>query len=107
MAKAPTPDINLSTLEFWARPYEERELSFKWLRDHQPVSWHPAPEPLAPGLENSKGFWAITRFDHIKDLSRNDAVFSSAEGVFLDDFPQLETILSFIVMDEMVKSSLR
>jgi cytochrome P450 len=101
------PDINLSTLEFWARPYEDRERSFKWLRDNQPVSWHPAPQPLAPGLENTKGFWAITRFDHIKELSRNDSVFSSAEGVFLDDFPQLETILSFIVMDDPRHKALR
>ncbi len=107
MANASNADINLSTLEFWARPYEERERSFKWLRDNQPVSWHPAPVPLAPGLENSKGYWAITRFDHIKELSRNDAIFSSAEGVFLDDFPQLETILSFIVMDDPRHKALR
>ena len=106
-AATTTPDINLSALEFWALPYEKRERAFKWLRDNQPVSWHPAPAPLAPGLENSKGYWAITRFDHIKELSRNDAIFSSAEGVFLDDFPQLETILSFIVMDDPRHKALR
>lgn len=107
MSAEPIPEINLSSLKFWALPYEERELSFKWLRDNKPVSWHPAPEPLAPGLENSKGYWAITRFDHIKQLSRNVDVFSSAEGVFLDDFPQLETILSFIVMDDPRHKALR
>lgn len=34
-------------------------------------------------------------------------MFSSAEGVFLDDFPQLETILSFIVMDDPRHKALR
>ena len=100
-------DIDLSSLEFWKQPYEVRERAFKWLRDNNPVSWHRPPEPLAPGLDNSKGYWAIVRFEHVKDISRNDAVFSSAEGVFLDDFPQLETILSFIVMDDPRHKALR
>src|SRR6266404_2542151 len=39
-------DIDLSSLEFWARPYEERERAFRWLRDNDPVSWHRPPEPL-------------------------------------------------------------
>src|SRR6266481_1551071 len=100
-------DIDLSSLEFWARPYEERERAFRWLRDNDPVSWHRPPEPLAPGLENAKGFWAIVRYEDIKAISRNPKVFSSAEGVFLDDFPQLETILSFIVMDDPRHQALR
>ena len=71
--------IDLSSLEFWARPYEDRERAFRWLRDHEPVSWHRPPEPLAPGLENAQGFWAIVRYEDIKEISRNAKVFSSAE----------------------------
>jgi len=104
---APPMDIDLSSLGFWARPYEERERAFHWLRDHDPVSWHRPPEPLAPGLENAKGFWAIVRYEDIKQVSRSAKVFSSAQGVFLDDFPQLETILSFIVMDDPRHQALR
>jgi cytochrome P450 len=100
-------DIDLSSLEFWARPYEERERAFHWLRDHEPVSWHRPPEPLGPGLDNTKGFWAIVRYADIREISRNAKVFSSAQGVFLDDFPQLETILSFIVMDDPRHQQLR
>ena len=107
MSTVADPNIDLSALEFWARPYEERERAFRWLRDNDPVSWHRPPEPLAPGLQNSKGYWAIVRYEHLKELSRNDTVFSSAEGVFLDDFPQLETILSFIVMDDPRHKALR
>ncbi len=107
VSNAAAPNLDLSSLDFWARPYEERERSFKWLRDNDPVSWHRPPEPLAPGLQNSKGYWAIVRYEHLKELSRNDTVFSSAEGVFLDDFPQLETMLSFIVMDDPRHKALR
>lgn len=53
MDSADKPDIDLSSLAFWAQPYEERERAFKWLRDNEPVSWHRPPEPLAPGLENT------------------------------------------------------
>ena len=84
--------IDLSAMDFWAQPYEVRERAFRRLRDEAPVSWHRPPEPLAPGLQNTKGYWAIVRYEHLKELSRNDTVFSSAEGVFLDDFPNLETI---------------
>ena len=34
-------------------------------------------------------------------------MFSSAEGVFIDDFPQLETMLSFIVTDPPRHTELR
>ena len=103
----PVIDVDLSSMEFWAKPYEEREVLFKHLRDEHPVSWHRAPEPLAPGLENSKGYWSLVRYDHIKEISMAPGIFSSAEGVFLDDFPQLETILSFIVMDDPRHRALR
>ena len=99
--------IDLSAMDFWAQPYEVRERAFRRLRDEAPVSWHRPPEPLAPGLQNTKGYWAIVRYEHLKELSRNDTVFSSAEGVFLDDFPNLETILSFIVMDDPRHKALR
>jgi cytochrome P450 len=105
--KTASAAIDLSAMDFWRRPYEERETAFRWLRDNDPVSWHRPPDPLAPGLENTKGFWSIVRHDHLKEVSRNDAVFSSAEGVFLDDFPNLERILSFIVMDDPRHKALR
>ena len=71
------------------------------------MSWHRPPAALAPGLENAKGFWAIVRYEDIKLVSRTAKVFTSSQGVFLDDFPQLETILSFIVMDDPRHQALR
>lgn len=100
-------EIDLSSIAFWAKPWQERLDAFRWLRDNDPVSWHDAPEPLAPGLQNSRGFWAISRYEDMREISRNPEVFSSADGVFVDDFPALETILSFIVMDAPRHSHLR
>lgn len=38
--------ISVSTLEFWAQTAEEREPSFKILRDERPISWHPRSRAL-------------------------------------------------------------
>lgn len=92
-------ELNLSTLRFWEQPRQLHHDTFKWLRENEPVSWHEPPEALDPNLDNAKGYWSIVKHAHIKEISRNPQVFSSAEGVFLDDFPQLETMLSFIVTD--------
>ena len=92
-------DPNLSTLKFWARPHTEHHAAFRWLRENKPVSWHGPPESLDPNLDNAKGYWSVVKHAHVRELSRNTAVFSSAGGVFLDDFPQLESMLSFIVSD--------
>jgi cytochrome P450 len=98
VATAPV-DTNLSPLDFWRQEPAEREKAFTYLRNHDPVSWHEAPEALAPGMDNALGYWSVTKHEDIVKLSRDPKMFSSAEGVFVDDFPQLETILSFIVMD--------
>lgn len=100
-------EINLSSMEFWGKPWGERLDAFRWLRDNEPVAWHDPPEPLAPGLENSKGFWSITRYEDQREVSRRPEIFSSADGVFVDDFPNLEAILSFIVMDAPRHTELR
>ncbi|PPJ25551.1 cytochrome P450 [Nocardia nova] len=92
-------DTNLSSLAFWAKPPAERHETFRWLRENEPIIWNEPPEALDPNLDNSKGFWSLTKHQDIQEVSRRTDVFSSAEGVFIDDFPQLETMLSFIVTD--------
>jgi len=96
---AGTIDTNLSTLRFWGQPRQVHLDTFKWLRENKPVSWHGPPEALDPNLDNARGFWSVTTHAHIREVSRNTDVFSSADGVFIDDFPQLESMLSFIVSD--------
>jgi cytochrome P450 len=96
---AGTIDTNLSALSFWGQPRQVHHDTFKWLRENQPVIWNDPPEALDPNLDNAKGFWSVTKHEHIRYVSRNPQIFSSADGVFVDDFPQLESMLSFIVSD--------
>ncbi|WP_445187594.1 cytochrome P450 [Pseudonocardia sp. Cha107L01] len=107
MTTTETVDHNLSPLEFWAKPRQVHHETFKWLRENKPVSWHGPPEALDPNLDNAQGYWSVVKHADIREVSRNPQVFSSAEGVFLDDFPQLETMLSFIVTDAPRHTSFR
>ncbi len=38
--RPPYDPVSISSLEFWAQSFDEREKSFKILRDERPVSWH-------------------------------------------------------------------
>jgi cytochrome P450 len=50
---------------------------YAWLRDNDPVHWH--EEPGGPG------FWAVTRHEDVKAVSRNAALFSSRPTIMIDD----------------------
>jgi cytochrome P450 len=51
--------------------------TFRRLRDHDPVSWWNEPD--------GRGFWAVTRYHDILEVSRHPHVFSSAKGIRLED----------------------
>ncbi|WP_406840040.1 cytochrome P450 [Streptomyces sp. AHU1] len=48
---------------------------WRWMRRHAPVHWH------EPG--DLPGFWSLTRYDDIRQVYQDPAVFSSARGVLL------------------------
>ncbi len=48
------------------------------LRDHDPVSWQ--AEPAIGPWPAGPGFWAVTRYDDVRTVLRDAAVFSSALG---------------------------
>lgn len=48
---------------------------WRWMREHVPVHWH------EPG--DLPGFWSLTRYEDIRDVYQNPALFSSAQGVLL------------------------
>jgi cytochrome P450 len=50
---------------------------YAWLRDNDPVHWHPEPD--------GPGFWAVTRHEDVRAVSRNSALFSSGPTVMIDD----------------------
>lgn len=100
---------DLHTFAFWERPREQRMAGFKWLRENDPVSWHPPAESLLlPPEENTKGFWSITKHADIQQVSRSP-VFCSGQGVFMEEMPEvvLAAAFSFLAMDDPGHGQLR
>ena len=71
------PPINLIDPEYFSKhghPWDQ----YEWLRTNAPVFWHDEPD--------GPGFWAITKYDDIRAISRTPKIFSSYEtGVMLPD----------------------
>jgi cytochrome P450 len=52
--------------------------TFKRLRDEDPISWWDEHD-------GGKGFWAVTRYDDLLSVSRQVEIFSSAQGITLEE----------------------
>jgi cholest-4-en-3-one 26-monooxygenase len=77
---APTAELTLDDINLledtWAAGVPNEQ--FRLLRREAPVFWHPHP--------TAKGFWAVTKHEDIKYISRHDDVFSTELGsTFLID----------------------
>ncbi|HBZ72537.1 MAG TPA: cytochrome P450 [Deltaproteobacteria bacterium] len=62
---------------------------FAWLQEHSPVHWHPGRKgrgQLAPGrIEiDQRGFWVLTRHQHVLEVSKDPELFSSERGTCLN-----------------------
>ena len=98
-------EIDLSELDFWARPWEEREGAFQTLRRERPLAFFeemdiPEMQEIIP---RGPGYWAVTRQREILEASRNPEIYSSARGATaIPDLPpfMLEFFGSFINMDD-------
>jgi cytochrome P450 len=66
---------DLSALEFWALPLQERMAAFAALRARE----HPVffPELSVPFVPSGKGYWALVRHADVSEASRRQDVFSS------------------------------
>ena len=97
-------EINLSDLQFWARPLEEREGAFLTLRRERPMAFFKEPDMEAVDwIEPGPGYWAVTRHADILEASRTPRIFSSAAGATsIVDLPEmfLEFFGSMINMDD-------
>jgi cytochrome P450 len=79
-----TTHEDISSVEFWSRPFVERDETFARLREHAPVSWHPPLETpeLPPEVHGEPGFWAVVRGAEVAHVSRNHELFSSDEAKY-------------------------
>src|SRR6266566_6649015 len=101
-------DIMLGDIEQWMRP--DREGIFAKLRAEAPVSFHEEPVP-PPELDfpQGPGFWAVTRFDDVMQVSRDPETFHSAPSINIGDIPPeiAEWLGSMINMDAPKHTKLR
>jgi cytochrome P450 len=107
---ASVDDVDLSQIEFWTVPIEEREGAFALLRRQQPVAFHEEfdPPPELP-LPKGPGYWSLTRHADVVDASRRSDVFCSGQGINIPDLPPElnEFFGSMISMDDPRHGRLR
>lgn len=58
--------------------------AFRSLREHDPVHWTEEPD-------GGRGFWSLTKYDDVLYASRHSELFSSAQGIRLEDMSDDET----------------
>src|ERR1051325_12192412 len=66
-------DLDYVSGDFWAR---DPHAALTWLRANDPVRWNEAGQ-----------VWGITKYDDIKEISKQPAVWSNAGGIRPDSGP--------------------
>jgi cytochrome P450 len=100
---------DVSATSFWAKTAPEREKTFAYLREHEPVSWQrPGGSGLMP-VEENDGYWAVVRHADIKYVSTHPELFCSGKGPQMENVPQefLDATQSFLAMDAPRHTKLR
>lgn len=103
-------EIDLSTPEFWSRPWAEREGAFQTLRSERPMSFYEERDFGVPMVPAGTGYWAVTRHADILTASRTPEVFCSRRGATsIPDLPAefLEFFGGMINMDDPGHQRLR
>jgi cytochrome P450 len=92
--------VELSDLDFWERPMEERAQAFAMLRADRPRSFFAEPDTGA--FPQGPGYWALTRHADVVEVSHRPADFCSSKGTNIVDLPPdfLEFFGSMINMDD-------
>ena len=104
---APTRSVTVDDIEpgrfrFWGEPIETRDAVFARLREAQPVAYHSRLDHL-PGTPTPRGFWSVTSFAGVREVSRSPHLFSSEDGIRVDESinPELaDHFRSIINMDD-------
>ena len=66
-----SPEINLLDLANYGADGQPHGM-FRWLRENDPVHWHAEP--------GGSGFWAVTRYDDVRRVSKDAVTYSSWRG---------------------------
>lgn len=104
--------IDLSDMEFWGRPWTERDAAFATLRRERPVAFFEDPvfEGAGLDLEPGPGYYAVTSHRGVADASRHPEIFRSGRGaVSIIDLPpeMVEYFSGMISTDDPKHARLR
>lgn len=72
---APKIDLWSSSSFVGGHPREQ----YRWLRQNDPVHWHEEP--------GGRGFWAITKHEDVRAISRDSQSFSNSPTIMMQDVP--------------------
>lgn len=100
-------DIDLSSMDFWRAPQEERHAAFARLRERAPVFFE---EPDAGPIPTGPGYHALVRHADVTEASRSPQVFASEpSAISIPDMPPdfAEYFGSMINMDDPRHARLR
>lgn len=99
--------IDITSHDFWSRPFAQRDETFARLRAGDGLTWH-APFPSLFPMEEP-GYWAVTRRADIAYVSQHPELFTSERGVALDPMPaEVQRFASFfLTMDPPQHSTYR
>ncbi|MPY95203.1 MAG: cytochrome P450, partial [Acidimicrobiia bacterium] len=102
-----TSEIELDDLNFWTRPMQERAAAFRSLREAPDLAFF--HERSVAGEPKPTGFWAITRYADVIEVSRRPEDFCSGEGIGIPETrPEVaEYFNSMIAMDDPRHARLR
>jgi len=108
-AERPYDPADISSSEFWAGTFADREQVFAELRAHRPISWH---RPVQNGMfadPNDQGFWAVVRHADLVEVTRRPGDFISGAGITFESLPVevLDAAQGFIAMDPPKHTKIR
>lgn len=110
MSDATTDQLNIFEDVFWVRPAATIEAELADMRANRPIMFVAEPEvPPEIPLPRGPGSWVLTRHADILEVSKNPALYSSAQGITLLDQPPefFEFFSSMIAMDDPRHARLR
>jgi methyl-branched lipid omega-hydroxylase len=106
----PLDAIDLSDLEFWARPLAEREGAFHQLRTNRPLPFFAEPDAQSDLVPSGPGYYAVTKYDDIIEISKDPEMYCSGKGATsIADLPEFmnDFFGSMINMDDPRHARLR
>lgn len=100
---------DISSRAFWSTTADEREKTFARLRERGTVTWHPPFEDSLLDDPDDHGFWAVTTYDDLVEVTKRNQDFLSGPGILMESAPaeMVEAAQSIIAMDPPRHSKMR